>query len=169
MLMEVYDRLVKCDELLPVAANEVSAIKSSSCADKGMLYVTLSASCSCHGAELRWCRVFVLMSRNANQKLPTAVSDMQVYVRTFRGRWCFLPGIPGMRACCLGESMPRHACSMLFTALYYTSITVTLQANPAVLTTALPFPSSALGSHAGNSPGGCQSERLRTCPIHSRS
>ncbi len=28
MLMEVYDRLVKCDELLPVAANEVSAIQN---------------------------------------------------------------------------------------------------------------------------------------------
>ncbi|CAK0786828.1 hypothetical protein CVIRNUC_010042 [Coccomyxa viridis] len=49
MLMQVYDKLVKCDELLPVAANEV-------------------------------------------------------YVRTFRGRWCFLPGIPGLRGCCSGKS-----------------------------------------------------------------
>ncbi|CAL5222233.1 g4567 [Coccomyxa viridis] len=46
-LMDVYDKLVKCDECLPVAANEV-------------------------------------------------------YIRTFRGRWCFLPGIPGLRGCCSG-------------------------------------------------------------------
>lgn len=68
MLMEVYDRLVKCDELLPVAANEVSVIKSSSCADRGILCVTVAVPCRvcCHGAELRWCRVFDLMSRSAS-------------------------------------------------------------------------------------------------------
>lgn len=48
-LMEVYNKLVKCDELLPVAANEV-------------------------------------------------------YFKTFRGRWCFLPGIPFLNCIsCLGR------------------------------------------------------------------
>lgn len=41
MLMEVYNKLVRCDEAMPVAANEV-------------------------------------------------------YFRTWRGRWCFLPAIPGL-------------------------------------------------------------------------
>ncbi|EIE23260.1 hypothetical protein COCSUDRAFT_42167 [Coccomyxa subellipsoidea C-169] len=48
MLMQVYDKLVKCDELLPVAANEV-------------------------------------------------------YFKTFRGRWCFLPALPWLRMSCLGS------------------------------------------------------------------
>lgn len=48
MLMEVYNKLVKCDELLPVAANEV-------------------------------------------------------YFKTFRGRWCFLPALPWLRVSCLGS------------------------------------------------------------------
>ncbi|CAL8465245.1 g4780 [Coccomyxa elongata] len=48
MLMCVYDKLVKCDELLPVAANEV-------------------------------------------------------YFKTFRGRWCFLPALPWLRLSCLGS------------------------------------------------------------------
>jgi hypothetical protein len=52
MLMEVYNKLVKCDELLPVAANEV-------------------------------------------------------YFKTFRGRWCFLPGIPFLSAHCLGHQSWR--------------------------------------------------------------
>ncbi|KAK9903224.1 hypothetical protein WJX75_000088 [Coccomyxa subellipsoidea] len=49
MLMCVYDKLVKCDELLPVAANEV-------------------------------------------------------YFKTFRGRWCFLPALPWLRMSCLGST-----------------------------------------------------------------
>lgn len=51
MLMEVYTKLVKCDEAMPVAANEV-------------------------------------------------------YFRTWRGRWCFLPAIPllcGRRGACPGS------------------------------------------------------------------
>ena len=65
MLMEVYDRLVKCDELLPVAANEVSAIKSSSCADRGILCVTVSASLQ---SLLSWCRIEIMQGLHSDEQ-----------------------------------------------------------------------------------------------------